>query len=114
MAKKEKATAAKERRDLTKFSAFWSIGISAILYIASGIMSFIIWLGNDKMDEQVKGSMGTASGIMTFIGNILIIIALGLPAYGYVKGKSKGWKIFYWISIAIFALGIVFGFLPSF
>ena len=49
--------------------------------------------------------------ILTLLGNIAIIIAIALPAWRYVSGKSKGWKVFYWIMLVVFAFGIVLGML---
>ena len=117
MAKKTQKTTTKEsyvtNYQFTKFCSFWSVAIAAILYIISGILGFIRWLGQ-KLDFNVSASLGTVGGVFSLIANILLVVALGIPAYAYVRGKGKSWKVFYWVVITIFTLGIVFGFLPHF
>lgn len=115
MAKKSKTnnTEVKRRSDTTSFCAFWSLAISAIMYIAGGVIRFIKWLWNN-IDPEVGTSLEKVSGILLFLGNVALIIAIAIPAYNYVKGRGKGWKIFYGISLAIFILGVVFGLLPNF
>lgn len=108
MAKKKKNTEARERRDLTKFCAFWSLAISALLYIVSGVMRFVMWLVKNPPN------LGGVCGVLQFLANIALVIAVALPAYSYVRGRSRGWKVLYFVSLAIFALGIVFGLLPNF
>ena len=116
MAKKNKTTTvtvAKEKRDMTKFCAFWSMALSAILYIASGVINFIKWFSKN-IDQDVVATLGKVSGILLFVGNLALVIAIAIPSYSYVSRKAKGWKIFYWIALAIFVLGVVFNVLPAF
>ncbi|MDE6868197.1 MAG: hypothetical protein K2J83_03535 [Clostridia bacterium] len=110
MAKRNKAY--REKVDLTKFCAFWGMAIAAILYICSGVLNLIIrFVGS--ISSETAGVLSQAVSIITLLGNIAIIIAIGLPAYGFVRGKSKGWKIFYWVALVIFALGVVFGMIST-
>ncbi len=109
---KKKSTEAKQRTDLTKFCAFWSVAISAVMYICSGIIA-LVQKALNMLDGATGDALTRVCGILVFLGNIALVIAIGLPAHGYVRGKSKGWKVFYWIAMIVFALGIVFNVIPN-
>ena len=94
---KRSTRVARERVDLTKFCAFWGMAIAAIMYICSGVISLIINFVN-KLSSETANALSLTVSIFTLLGNIAMIIAIGLPAYGYVRGKTKGWKIFMPIS----------------
>lgn len=96
MAKKstKQATVAREKRDLTKFCAFWGIVIAAVLFVLSGILGLL----------KVTGLI---VGIVDLVGKIALVLAVGIPAYDYTKGKKKAWKIVYWVALAIYVLGVV-------
>jgi ABC-type glycerol-3-phosphate transport system permease component len=99
MAKKRTRTESTERRDYVKFCAFWGMAIAAILFVVGGILN---WL-----------NLGTIASICNLIAQIALAVAIAVPAYGYVRGRSKGWKIFYWIALVIYIFGVVFGAIPS-
>jgi lysylphosphatidylglycerol synthetase-like protein (DUF2156 family) len=107
MAKREK-TASGERRDLTQFCAFWAMTIAAMMYIFSGVINLIIKAVSD-ISTKTAGMLSTVTSILTFLANIALVIAIALPAYSYVRGRSRSWKVFYWVALAIYALGVVFG-----
>ena len=52
--------------------------------------------------------------MFTFLGNIALIIAVAIPAWQFVKYRSTGWKVVYWIALVGFALGAVLGLLSGF
>lgn len=92
-----------------KFASFWAVAISSLLYIVGGILKFIEWLAK-QFKWTVHGSLGPIGQVLNLIASILLVVALGIPAYNYVRGKGKSWKIIYWVAIVVFTLGIVFGF----
>lgn len=98
-------------RDIVTFCAFWAMTIAAIMYIFSGVINFII-----NAFEAVKASksavvLSKIVSIGMFLGNIALIVAVALPAWRYVKGRSRSWKAVYWIALVVFALGVVLGML---
>ena len=101
-----------EKTQLIKFCAFWSMAIAALTYIFSGILSMIIKLMKD-LNAKTAGTLSQIINIANFLGSVALIIAIALPAYNYVRGKSKSWKIFYWICLVVFALGVVLCMLPG-
>lgn len=114
MAKRKVKTATAERRDIVKVCAFWGLAISAILYVASGVINLLTEFVSSLHDTQTASLLTRISGIASIAASIALAVAIAIPAYGYVKGKSRGWKIFYWVVLAIYVLGMVFGLLPSF
>ena len=97
MAKKN-TTHTSEKRSLTKFCAFWGIVIAVTLLIVTAIFN------------AVGGSLGLIGSIADLVAKIALIIAVAFPAYDYVKGKSKAWKIIFWISLVLYIVCIVLGF----
>jgi lysylphosphatidylglycerol synthetase-like protein (DUF2156 family) len=110
MAKRQKKTqtASGERRDLTMFCAFWAMTIAAMMYILSGVINLFIKLISD-ISTKTAGALSTITSVANFLANLALVIAIALPAYGFVRGRSRSWKVFYWIALAIYALGVVFG-----
>ena len=93
---------------ILKFCAFWGMAVAAVLYLVSGLIAFIAkWTG------EIGATLQKICGIISLLGSIAIVIAIALPAYSYVRGKGKTWKITYWILLAVFVLGVVFGAIPA-
>ncbi|MCD8371840.1 MAG: hypothetical protein LUD27_00875 [Clostridia bacterium] len=104
MAKKTKKTAStegKERRDTTKFCAFWGIVIAAVVMLLSFIFSLLARLG------VTISWLGTATSVCNIVSMVALLVAVGIPAYGYVRGRKKSWKIAFWIAFILYILGII-------
>ena len=88
------------------------MAVAAVLYLVSGVINFIA-----KYIAKYAGELGATlqrvCGILSLLGNIAIIIAIAFPAYSYVRGKNRTWKILFWILLGVFVLGVVFGAIPS-
>ena len=90
---------------IVRTCAFWGMAVAAVLYLVSGIIALI--------DRFAGTSLSQIVGIFSLLGNIAMIVAIAFPAYSYVSGKSKNWRIIYWILLAVFVLGVVFGAIPT-
>ncbi len=110
MAKRKKTTTTTTtyHRDFVKICAFWGMAISAVLYLISGILAFVA-----RYTGEVGATLQSVASIFSLIANLAIVVAIAFPAYGYVRGRSRDWKIVYWILLAVFVLGVVFGALPT-
>lgn len=95
---------------LTELCAFWAIVISGFSYLLGGLIRLIISLIKDVAPKTVNLINGII-GVFTFLGNIALIVAVAIPAWQFVKYRSKGWKVVYWIALVGFALGAVLGLL---
>ncbi|MDE6001663.1 MAG: hypothetical protein K2G96_05035 [Clostridia bacterium] len=96
-------------RDLVKFCSFWGMTIAALFYIFSGFINFLIKVIKSLNGTKTAATLSQICSILTLLGNIAIIIAIAIPAWRYVSTKSRGWKIFYWIMLVVFAFGVVLG-----
>lgn len=94
--------------DILRFCAFWGMAVAAVLYLVSGVINFIA-----KYAGELGATLQRVCGILSLLGNIAIIIAIAFPAYSYVRGKNRTWKILFWILLGVFVLGVVFGAIPS-
>lgn len=114
MSKKKKTTTTTtttSNRSLVNTCAFWAMTIAAFMYIFSGIINLLVNCVDSIGASKSAGALRTLVTIGNFIGNIALIIAIALPAYYFVKGKNKNWRIVYWIALVVFAFGIVLGML---
>lgn len=94
-------------KGFTKFCAYWALAIAAFTYLFGGLLNLIIETVN-HLSSATAASLRTASEIVTLLGTIALVVAVALPAHGYVRGKKKIWKIIYWIALSVFVLGVVF------
>ena len=102
MAKKKTTTVRTEssaKRTFLRGCAFIGILISAVIFVVSGILTW------------VHGSLGTIGAILNLIGQITLLFAVAFPAWDFVKYKKTAWKVIYWVALVIYVFGCVFGFI---
>ncbi|MCD8286871.1 MAG: hypothetical protein LUD50_06585 [Clostridia bacterium] len=102
MARRERPAEARERRDMQKTCAFWGLAIAAVLFVVAAVMGMI-----DKWVD-VPQVFTTIMNIFNIVSKVAILLAVALPAYAYVRGRKRGWRIFYWVALIIYALCVVF------
>lgn len=87
--------------------AFWGMVIAAFTHFFGGFFKALIkWFFEGK---PIAGTLTRIADICSFLGNIALIFAIAIPAFRFVSTKGKGWKVFYWIALVMFILGVVFG-----
>ena len=111
MARKS-TTSVRERHSFTEICAFWSMTIAGCAFLFGGIIRLLTSIIKN-LSEKTAATLTQVYNIFSFIGQIALIIAIALPAYQFVKYKSKSWKVFYWIMLAVFAFGVVLGMLGN-
>ncbi|PWM74222.1 MAG: hypothetical protein DBX59_04020 [Bacillota bacterium] len=90
-------TEAAARRSFVKLCAFIALFLSAIIFVIGGLLA------------------GSKAGtILDLIAKVALLIGIAFPAYDYVRGLNKVWKIIYWVALIIYALGCTFGVLSGF
>ena len=91
----------------TELCAFWGMVVAAFTHFFGGLFHALVrWI---LSDSKAANLLTNIANICQLLGNIALLIAIALPAFQFVKYRTKGWKIFYWISLALFVLGVVFG-----
>ena len=86
------------KNDFVRACAFWGILIAATVFVISGVLGWV-------------GIADSIISILDLIAKIALLVAVAIPAYDWVKYKKTGWKVVFWIVLAIYVLGVVFGFL---
>ena len=97
----------------TEICAFWGMIIASVSYIFSGVFRFLVDGSND-ISHDVASILSLVSNIMSLLGCIALLVAIAIPAWQYVKYRSKGWKVVYWIALVVYVLGVGFGMLSAF
>lgn len=85
------------KSSFVKFCSFWGLTIAAALFVTTAILNLI----------NIE-TLSTAILILDIVAKVCLLIAVGAPAYGYVRKKRIAWKIVFWIAMIIYALGVVF------
>lgn len=98
---------------VTEICAFWGMTVASLLYIFRGLLNFLLSVIT-KISAATANLLRQIASICDLLGSIALIVAVAIPAYGYVKYKSKGWRVFYWIMLAVYILGVIFGMLSAF
>lgn len=97
----------------TEVCAFWGMVIAAVAYIFSGLFNFLVnWI--NKMSADVANVLNMIAGITQLLGSIALLVAIAVPAWQYVKYRSKGWRVCFWIALVVYVLGVGFGMLSVF
>lgn len=92
----------------TEICAFWGMVIAAFMHFFGGLFKALLnWAFKSGAVHDI---LNTLVNVLSLAGNIALLVAIALPAYQFVKYKTKGWKIFYWIAFALFIIGVIFGF----
>ena len=87
--------------------AFWGMVVAGFSHFFGGLFRALVnWAFSDS---KVGSALMSIANILQLLGNIALLVAIAIPAYQFVKFKSKGWKVFYWIAFVLFILGVVFG-----
>ena len=91
----------------TEVCAFWGMVIAGFSHFFGGLFRALVnWALNGS---KVASLMLNIASILQLLGNIALLIAIAVPAYDFVRDKTRGWRIFYWVSFAFFVLGVIFG-----
>lgn len=88
----------RRRFSFSKFCAFWGIALAATLFLVNGILKMV----NEVFEVQSQGMYNCMSAL-DFISKLALLVAVGIPAYGYVSNKKLGWKIAYIVAIVFYA-----------
>ena len=92
-----------ENRSIFYFFSFIVLVIAAVLIFVNKLLPVV--------GVNASGPLFT---ILDTIQNIFVLLVIGFFAYYFVSSKKKAWKIVYWISLALFIVGIVLGIVPLF
>lgn len=99
---------AKQKRQRTQRTATFNlVHLCAFLALAAAAIILLIgpllgWL----LRETGGGVIVTA---LNTVAQYCLLIAIAIPAWMFVRGKRKGWKIFYFVVLAVYIAGTILG-----
>lgn len=98
MAKKTKRTRTASGNGIVRACTYFALVIAAAIFLFSGLVYALEIAALTKL-------------VSTFnlIGQILLAIGIAFPAYDFTCGKSKGWRVIFWIALIVYVFGCVFG-----
>ena len=51
--------------------------------------------------------LDTINGVLNMLSMVGLLIAVAFPAYSYISGKGRNWRIFYWVVLIMYICGLV-------
>ena len=88
----------KSNTSILNLFAFVALIALAILEVLTGL---------DGIGVTIFGTGSVIISLLNTIKNVCVVIVIGILAYNFVAGKSKGFKIAYWICVVIFIAATV-------
>lgn len=106
MAKKKKEPKQQEKEvrrasrwRFTDMLAFLALAAAAILLLIGPLLG---WLLNNEAGHALLRALN-------IIAQYCLLAAIAIPAWYFVRGKRRGWKVFYIIVLVIYIAGTVLG-----
>lgn len=81
--------------------------LNMLAYVAMIIFALLLLIGN-VLPVIGLNIGGTLISVLNTVQNVLILIVVGVSAYGFVQGRAKWINILYWIALVVFVVGTVF------
>ncbi len=81
---------------LLRAASYFALVIAAFMFLFGGIFS------------------GAAKSVLELIGKLFVLVGIGIPAYDYTRGKKTAWRVVYWIALAVYVFGCIFGIIKAF
>lgn len=92
----------------SEICAFWGMVIAGFSHFFGGLFRALVnWAFKSGAVHDI---LTTVINVLSLLGNIALLVAIALPAWQFVKYRTKGWRVFYWIAFVLFILGVIFGF----
>ncbi len=106
MAKKTKTTRRTTTTTTRTYSiptlcAFWGVVLSAVALFIGFFIKLL-----DICGVTISWA-NTLMGVCSMISMIALLVAVALPAYNYVRGRNRNWKIVYYVAIILYICGII-------
>ena len=99
MANKKKDNKPKSRVTLVDLLAFIGLAAAAILLLVGPILRWVLKKTGGEIVLQV----------LNILSMYCLLAAIAIPAWYFVRHKRKGWKVAYFIFLAVYIIGTIFG-----
>ena len=84
---------------LVNVLAFFALAAAAVLLVIGPILKAVL--------EATGG--GVIMQALTLVSQYCLLAAIAIPGWFFVKGKRKGWKIAYFVFLAVYIAGTILG-----
>ena len=84
---------------LVNVLAFCALAAAAILLVIGPILKWIL--------ENTGGAVVMQA--LNLVSQYCLLAAIAIPGWFFVRGKRKGWKIAYFVFLAIYIAGTILG-----
>ncbi len=81
------------------FVAFFALVVAAVLLVVGPVLNYAL------KDEARK-----TFGIVVMVAQLFLLAAVALPAWIFVRRRNMFFKAVFFVSLLVFAVGIVLGF----
>ncbi len=102
MAKKKSST---DWGAITRFCAFWAIGLAAVVLLITGIIQILVNL------EIITGAGATVNKVMYYIrlvAKVFLFVAIFVPGWRYARSHSRTFEVLFWVFIIlVFVFGVI-------
>ena len=98
--KKQREQTSTHTTNIVNVLAFCALSAAAILLLIGPVIRWILRQSN-------AGALTLQ--ILNIVALYCLLGAIAIPGWHFVRGKRKGWKIFYFIMLAVYVLATVFG-----
>ena len=98
---KTKTTTRTRTYSIPTLCAFWGIVLSGVAMFIGFFVKLLEICG------VTISWANTLMGICSMISMVALLIAVAIPAYNFVKGKSRTWKIIFYASLLLYIWGII-------
>ncbi len=85
-----------DNNNLIRMMAYFSLVILAVMVFITKLLPLV--------GINIQGGFFS---LLSTIENVMTMLVLAVVGYEFVSGKKKIWKIIYWISLAVFLVGII-------
>ncbi len=88
-----------ERYTVTKFCSFFALAAAAILMLIGPLLRWLL--------DNTGGAV--VMQVLNMVAQYCLLVAIAIPAWYFVRVRGKGWKIAYFLFLAIYVAGTVLG-----
>lgn len=85
------------KQSVLRALSYLGLVISALVFLVGGILKLC--------------NLGQVASVLTQISSLLMLVAIAWPAWDFCRSKAQWVRYLYFIALALYILGAIFGFL---
>ena len=109
MAKKQEKEQKKQKKQKQQTSTHTTNIVNILAFLALVAAALLLLIGPILRWVLVKTGGGIILQVLNVVAMYCLLGAIAIPGWHFVRGKRKGWKVFYFIMLAVYVLATIFG-----